>query len=65
MTKAIYRRKLLIGDLLTVSGLDHDHHGPECRDREAGWPTTIIVAESSHLVHKMQAENVTRPGAGF
>lgn len=35
MAKAIYRRKLLIGDLLTVSGLDHDHHGPEGRGREA------------------------------
>lgn len=48
MTKAVYKREYLTGQLLTVSELGHDPHGREQGSGQAG----MALVESLHLNSK-------------
>lgn len=50
MTKAIYKRKHLIRDLLCFRGLVHDCHGAW---KQAGRRGSGALAESLHFISKM------------
>lgn len=58
--KAAYKKKHIIGGLLTVS-----EASGECGTKQAGRHVTRALPKSLHLVHKLEVENTAGPIVAF